>query len=517
MHQPATRIVIVGGGSAGWLTAGVIAAKHHCLTNDLVSVTLVESPNIKTIGVGEGTWPSMRNTLKAMGISEAEFIRHCDVSFKQGSKFVGWKHGQNETYYHPFTKPTGSSKLNLALYWQQYRKKINFADAVCPQSSHCDKGLAPKQITTPEYAFALNYGYHLNAGKFGQFLKNHCTKNLGVRYISAEIESVENDEQDYISALICKNGRSLQGDLFIDCTGFRSVLLGEHYGVKLHSKKHILMNDRAIAAQVPYRDEQASISSFTSSSAKDSGWVWDIGLSHRRGVGYVYSSSHSSEESAEQVLVNHIEKTSEGKFDSSELRRIDINPGYRERFWNKNVVAIGLSAGFLEPLEASALVLVELSAQMIADQLPRNREIMPLIEKRFNQTFTYRWESIIDFLKLHYVLSDRSDSDYWQDMRCSSGVTDSLKELLDVWRYQPPDHHDHLRVDEMFPTASYQYVLYGMGFTTNVFQDAKWRAEKVKAESLFNENRREVEKAIRLLPTNRDLINGIHKNGMSKI
>ena len=149
--QQQTRIVIIGGGTAGWITAGVIAAKHQCVTNPSVSVTLIESPDIKTIGVGEGTWPSMRATLKSMGISETDFIRECDVSFKQGSKFVGWQNGNNETYYHPFTKPIDAIDLDLSSYWQPYRGKISFADTVSTQASFTDNGIAPKQITTPEY------------------------------------------------------------------------------------------------------------------------------------------------------------------------------------------------------------------------------------------------------------------------------------------------------------------------------------------------------------------------------
>ncbi|MGB3724783.1 MAG: tryptophan halogenase family protein [Glaciecola sp.] len=517
MQIKQTRVVIVGGGTAGWLTAGVIAAKHNCASSDAVSVTLIEAPNIQSIGVGEGTWPSMRATLKSMGISESDFIRQCDVSFKQGSKFVGWHHGANEVYYHPFTKPVGAGDINLSLHWQQYRQQISFADAVCPQASFTDNGIAPKQISTPEYSFGLNYGYHLNAGKFGDFIRKHCINNLGVQHVLGEVTHIQNDQEDYVCGLQLADGKQIEGDIFVDCTGFKSLLLGEHYGVAFQSKKHILMNDTAIAAQVPYADTNSPIASFTTATAKQNGWTWDIGLSSRRGVGFVYSSAHTDQCAAEQTLLHHIHKTGGGDMSASDLRRIDINPGHRETFWHKNVVAIGLSAGFLEPLEASALVLAELSAKMLAEQLPTNRQMLAIISKRFNRTFLYRWQTIIDFLKLHYVLSERDDSDYWQDMRANANNSDNLNELLDLWQHQPPDSYDHLRVDEMFPAASYQYVLYGMNFKTHVSQQAQLQVETSRANQLFQQNKNELEKLKRALPTNRDLLNKIQQFGLSKI
>ena len=517
MQNTQTRVVIIGGGTAGWLTAGIIAAKYKCGDDASVLVTLIESPNIRTIGVGEGTWPSMRSTLSAMGISESAFIRECDVSFKQGSKFVGWRAGDNEVYYHPFTKPVGSWELNLFPHWQQYRGEISFADAVSPQASLIDKCIAPKQITTPEYSFGLNYGYHLNSGKFGEFIRRHCTDVLAVRHVSAEVHHIHSDKDDYISAVQLDNDVQIEGDIFIDCTGFRSLLIGQHYGIDFISQKHVLMNDTAIAAQVPYSETDAPINSFTVATAKPVGWTWDIGLSSRRGMGYVYSSAHIDDASAEQTLLRHIQESGNANVSVDDFKRIEINPGYRSEFWHKNAVAIGLSAGFLEPLEASALVLVELSAKMLAEQLPRNRATMEIVRKRFNQTFAYRWQTIIDFLKLHYVLSERRDSDYWLDMRDTNTISDSLNELLTLWKHHPPETHDHQRIDEMFPAASYQYVLYGMGYTTDVIQDSKWQSDKAMADKLFQQNQIEREKLTRALPTNRDLIAKIKQYGLSRI
>ena len=175
------NIVIVGGGSAGWLTAGLLAAEFHNSSNHNFSVTLVESPEIKTLGVGEGTWPTMRETLRRIGVSENEFLVKCSASFKQASKFVNWRtENGNDSYYHPFMLPQGFSQTDVAGTWQSLSPDKGFARTVTPQPVICDLNLAPKQLATPEYAGVLNYGYHLDAGKFSEFLKDHCTNKLGV-------------------------------------------------------------------------------------------------------------------------------------------------------------------------------------------------------------------------------------------------------------------------------------------------------------------------------------------------
>src|SRR6201996_8893647 len=179
MVQPVQKLVIVGGGTAGWLTAGIIAARHQGRMKAGFSVTLVESPNIPIIGVGEGTWPSLRSTLEKMGVSETDFFRHCDAAFKQGAKFAKWTTGaEDDAYYHPLMLPQGFTQLNLAPHWLLDERDRTFCDAVCPQGILCDDGLAPKMITTPEYQAVANYAYHLDAGKFAGFLQRHCTEQL---------------------------------------------------------------------------------------------------------------------------------------------------------------------------------------------------------------------------------------------------------------------------------------------------------------------------------------------------
>jgi tryptophan halogenase len=511
------HVVIVGGGSAGWLTAALIAAEHKSVLATNLQVTLIESPNVAPIGVGEGTWPTMRDTLRRIGVSESDFFRECDASFKQGSKFNGWVDGtENDYYFHPFVLPQGYGEANLATAWRQRHSDVPYADLVSFQPHLCVHGRAPKQATTPEYAAVANYGYHLDAGKFGIFLQKHCTEGLGVKHVVDHVLEINSHDNGDIASLQLKAGGILCGDLFVDCTGSQSILLGQHYGIEFLSQKHILFNDSAMAVQVPYANEESEIASQTLSTAQESGWIWDIGLPTRRGTGYVYSSAHTSDEKAVLVLQAYLKKNGAEK-EISEPRKLSFNPGYRKQFWFRNCLAIGQSAGFIEPLEASALAMVELSAAMLSDDMPATREAMDIIAQRFNDAFTYRWERVIDFLKLHYVLSQRTDSDYWNDNRQAESIPQRLKELITLWRYRSPSRYDLFRIEEVFPSASYQYVLYGMGF-----QGEEQRTEKSSdhldvAEQYFRESATLTYKMLSALPSNRELIEHIRRYGMQKI
>ncbi len=511
------HIIIVGGGSAGWLTAAMIAAEHQSALASGLQITLIESPDIAPIGVGEGTWPSMRDTLRKIGVSETDFIRECDASFKQGSRFDGWVNGAAEDYYfHPFVLPQGYGEANLVAGWQQQHASVPFADLVSFQPHLCVQGKAPKQASTPEFAAVANYGYHLDAGKFSEFLRKHCISHLGVRHVLdhvVAINSHSNGSGD-IASLQTKLHGSLAGDLFVDCSGMQSLLLGQHFGVAFLSQKHVLFNDTALAVQIPYPDENSAIASQTISTAQDSGWIWDIGLPTRRGIGHVYSSTHTTDELAELALRNYIQKNG-GPKDITTPRKLSFQPGYRQQFWHRNCVAIGLSAGFIEPLEASALALVELSATMLSEQMPVTRAAMDIAARRFNDAFTYRWERVIDFLKLHYVLTKRTDTDYWRDNCRTESIPERLRELMLLWRQHSPSRYDFIRVEEIFPSASYQYVLYGMGFQTEIPAMRTDKAER--AAAYFREAATLADKMLAALPGNRDLIGHIVRHGLHKI
>jgi hypothetical protein len=271
----------------------------------------------------------------------------------------------------------------------------------------------------------------------------------------------------------------------------------------------VLYNDSALAVQIPYPDANHPIASQTTSTAQSAGWIWDIGLPTRRGVGHVYSSAHIGDDQAEAELRAYIVATG-GPADIPAPRKLTFDPGYRAKFWHRNCVAIGLSAGFIEPLEASALALVEMSAAMVSDDMPATRAAMDIVAKRFNEHFTYRWERVIDFLKLHYVLSRRRDSAYWRDN--TAAVPERLGELLTLWRHRAPSRSDFNRIEEVFPSASYQYILYGMGRTTEFTKQHPHEA--AMADGYFREAANLTQKMLDALPTNRELIEHIKRHGL---
>ncbi len=514
MPQQIQSIVIVGGGTAGWLTAGIIAARHKGRMQAGFSVTLIESPNVPIIGVGEGTWPTLRTTLEKMGVSETEFFRHCGAAFKQGAKFARWTTGaEDDAYYHPLMLPQGFTQINLAPHWLSNGQGRNFSESVCPQEQICELGLAPKMITTPEYKAVVNYAYHLDAGKFAPFLQKHCTEKLGVRHVLADVQSVNQTESGDIRSVTTQQSGEIAGDLWVDCSGFSALLLGKALGVGFKSCSDILFCDTALAVQVPYETPDAPMASHTISTAQSAGWIWDIGLPTRRGTGYVYSSRHSSEEQAHEVLMNYLGP----RHKDLTPRKIAIRSGHRDIFWKNNCVAVGLAAGFLEPLEASAIVLIELSAKLIAEQMPANREVMDIIAARFNEVTGYRWGRIIDFLKLHYVLTKRTDNQFWIDNVDPVTIPERLQKLLRLWKYQSPWFFDEFdRLEEVFPAASYQYVLYGMGFRTEVAPMDNAGTESIAAK-LFNENAAITKQLRSQLPKNRDLMRKIVEYGLQPI
>lgn len=508
MNRATRQVVIVGGGSAGWITANVLAARLRGRQEHAPQITLVESAEIPTIGVGEGTWPSMRGTLQRIGLAEAEFLRACDASLKQGTRFLGWDDTGRGAYTHPFSWPVDYASVNPAWRWLRAGRPQPFAEAVTPQAAVIARGQAPKQAGAPPYAFTVNYGYHLNAGKFGELLRRHAQETLGVAHIAGTVSAVESHPDGDIAALALADGRRIEGDLFIDCTGHRGRLIGEHYGCRRDSAADVLFNDAAIVAQVPYAEQAEPIASATLATAQPAGWVWDIGLQTRRGLGYVYSTAHESEEGAVETLREYVGRTSPGTdADALDYRALRFQPGYRAAFWKRNCVAVGLSAGFIEPLEASALALVEQAADAIGRQFPLDREIMDVVARRFDDKMRYHWERIIDFLKLHYAACTRHDTAYWQDNRSQSSWPASLRDKLALWQQQPPWHDDAPMVDELFPSASYQYVLYGLGFEPRYAP--AMAASTPAADETVAKVREQTRRLTALLPANRDLLRAI--------
>jgi flavin-dependent dehydrogenase len=495
MAKAVRKIVVVGGGTAGWLTAAIVSAQHQ---SESISVTLIESSDIPTVGVGEGTWPTMKNTMQQIGIKESDLFKQCHAVFKQGGKFVDWVHGNGDFYYHPFTVPMGYGRLDLAPYVtniEDYAVESNF------QHHICEAGLAPKTLAEGEYTAQCNYAYHLDAGAFADLLKQHSKQNLGVNHVVGTVQETVVGENGDIQAVVLNDQQRITGDLFVDCTGFASLLLGQALDVPFVQQDEVLFNNTALAMQVPYATDTAPIATHTIATAQNAGWIWDIGLTHRRGVGHVYSDEYLSDDEAEANLRRYVGDAAK----DINVRKIAFKSGHRKQFWKNNCVAVGMAAGFVEPLEATAIMLVEISARYIADNLPVNSSVMAITGKRFNQQMDYRWQRIIDFLKLHYMLTKRPEP-YWQAHVNPQSIPQSLKDDLAIWQFRGPITADFDSAVELFPAASYQYVLYGMGFKPDFSKHKHLYNQSVQAEKIIQRNHMLTQQMLKSLPSHREYI-----------
>jgi tryptophan halogenase len=370
------------------------------------------------------------------------------------------------------------------------------------QHQICEAGLAPRTLAEGEYQGQCNYAYHLDAGAFADLLKQHCKTKLGVQQRIGTVERCELTADGQIKALHLTDGSMpIEADLFIDCTGFASLLLGKALGVPFESVDHLLFNDSALAMQVPYDHPDAPIPCHTIATAQNAGWIWDIGLTHRRGVGHVYAAKFLSDDEAEFNLRRYIGKAAEGVA----ARKISFATGHRAKFWQHNCVAIGMSAGFVEPLEATAIMLVEISARFVADNLPADQATMPLVARRFNQQMLYRWQRILDFLKLHYMLTKRPEP-YWQAHLDPATIPQSLQDDLQLWQHRGPQIQDFHGSLELFPAASYQYVLYGMGFKPDFSAQAYLHQQHAQAQQIIRRNQQLTAQMLQTLPPHRDYI-----------
>ncbi len=506
--KPIQQILIVGGGTAGWLTAAFLARTLGSASGG-VRVTLVESSDIGIIGVGEGTFPSIRGTLNAIGLDEARFIRECDATFKQGVSFVDWSRA-GERYFHPFNPPSQRPGApELMPYWLLGEARNAdgspraFADAISMQQRVADAARAPKRASDGDWMGPMNYAYHFDAGKFATLLATHA-QTLGVERVIATVERVELREDGHIASVItCERG-AMSADLYVDCTGFRAALIGEALGVPRKPLNDVLFVDRALALQVPYAAADSPIASYTISTAHEAGWTWDIGLHRRRGIGYVYSSRHTDDEQAERTLRRYIGRAA----DALGPRALKLDVGYRETQWIGNCVAVGLSAGFLEPLESSGIGLIEAAAYLIGFLLPADGNFAPAA-RQFNEMMRARFERIVDFLKLHYALTRRDDTAFWRDNADPASWTPTLRDLLARWRCRPPHRLDFVTDIEMYPPSSWQYVLYGMGYATDLAHARPAWPRAAEARQEFAMISQVAQRALTDLPDHRALVDAM--------
>jgi tryptophan 7-halogenase len=448
--EPIRNIVIVGGGTAGWMTAA--AAARFLAGGGKRRIRLIESAEIGTVGVGEGTIPPMIEFNQQLGISEADFLRETKATYKLGIDFVGWG-AEGERYFHPF----GKIGLNLnGVDFHQIWLKHRANPAVGPITAYSISALAAQQhrFAHPDKsgrsALAnIGYAYHLDAGLYAGMLRRYAEAS-GIERIEGKIVDVARDpESGHVAAVTLADGQRIEGDLFIDCSGFRSLLLGQTLEVPFEDWSHWLPCDRAIA--VPSA-RTAPMTPFTRAIAHQSGWQWRIPLQHRTGNGHVYSSAHLDDDEAERILVEHLDAEPIGNFN-----RLRFTAGRRTHCWEGNVVAIGLSSGFLEPLESTSIYLIQYGIHRLFSLFP-DRRFAETERREYNRFMRESYEAVRDFIILHYQATRRPEP-FWRDVRAVE-MPDSLRRKIElfadkgrIFRYS----------DELFELPSWVAVMLGQG------------------------------------------------------
>lgn len=463
-------ILVVGGGAAGWLAACYLAKHLNAAAPGGIRVELVEAPGIGLLGVGEATFPSIRGTFSAIGLDEGRLLVGANATFKQGIRYDHWVRPPgsegSSSFFHPFSLPSqrpGSPEL--LPYWLLGGAPagMSLGEAVTMQHRLVMQGRGPKRASDPDYQGPMNYAYHFDAARVAEVLAEHG-RNLGVKRHQATVERVELDERGAIARLVTQELGELKADLYVDCTGLRSRLIGGAMQSPFRSRTDVLFVDRAVAMQVPYPRLDSPIACCTIATAQEAGWTWDIGLQQRRGVGYVYSSRHSDATRAEEVIRRHLGPVA----DQLEPLHIKFETGYRPEHWRGNCVGIGLAGGFVEPLESTGIALAELGTYLLTHLLPTDLDDMERAAKHFNTMMCARYERVLDFIKMHYCLTQRRDSSFWIDNTDPVGIPETLRDRLAAWQHRPPHRLDFVTDLEMFMPASWQYVLYGMEYKTNL-------------------------------------------------
>ena len=425
MSEPAPpHVVVLGGGSAGWITASLL---HRRWGERGGRVTVVEDPATGIIGVGEGSTPQLKALFDYLGIAERDWMARCDATYKLGIRFTGWSERPGfESYFHPFPGPVDLHSepaflRNCALA----RRAFDVAclpDRFFLSARLAELGRSPHP--SENFPFAPSYGYHFDAYKLGAFLKEWGAAR-GIKHVAAKVTGVPLDEDGNVTALLCDDGRRLDGDIFVDCSGFRAIIAEGALGARYRSFDDNLFNDRAVVLPGPRPQD---FRPQTESVAMSAGWRWSIPLTGRTGNGYVYSSRHISDEDAEREL-----REATGLRDpAAEARFLKMRVGRLETSWTANCLAAGLSQGFIEPLEATALHIVIATATEFADAYEEGG-FSAVYRDRFNDRIAERYDAIRDYIVAHYRLNQRSDGSYWQENAQNSDLSDRLKAMMTAW------------------------------------------------------------------------------------
>lgn len=437
MHIP--KVLIVGGGSAGWMTAAYLnGALNQGGKSPRVQIELLESPDIPRISVGEATIPSMRHLLAVIGIDEHDFMRATDATFKQSIKYANWVHNNNTYYHHPFSSMRTQPLDHLADEWLRSDRSIPFMETCSAQPLICEMGLAPKMLGAWDMGPPLNYAYHMNAQKFADYLRDFSLAR-GVIHTLSNMTDVEMLSAERIHAVITAQGQKITADLFVDCTGFSAKLIEQKMGVGFEDCSQWLLCDRAITMHIPYdKFYPGMIRPYTTATALSNGWIWDIPMQNQRSVGYVHSSAFIDIADAEREM-----RAYQGAgCESLPHRVVNFKVGRRQQNWQGNCVAIGLSGGFIEPLESTGLYLSDLGAVVLAEHFPFDKADMAILASRYNRILSNRFYEILDFINMHYCMTKRTDTAFWREVQKPERITERLKAKLAFWKIKPPSAHD---------------------------------------------------------------------------
>jgi glycine/D-amino acid oxidase-like deaminating enzyme len=453
---PLRRVVIVGGGTAGWMTALLFA---RSLAERGVEITLLESPQVGIIGVGEGSTPWLRGFFDSLAIEEAEWMPACHATYKCGISFDGWSTKPGfERYFHPFASMLDN--LTMRQFVHNADTRVNGVEVHAHPdrffiATHIASGCrAPKPAAS--FPFDVWHGYHFDAVLLGQFLHKKALER-GVRYHSCHVSHAELREDGSIAAVATREGERIAADLFVDCSGFAALLIEQALHTPYVSFASNLFNDAAVAMPTPIGE---AIPSQTFSTALQNGWVWKIPLTDRYGNGYVYSSRYCSAEQAERELRTHL-----GLLDADvPARHLKMKTGRVSEAWNRNCLAIGLAGGFIEPLEATALFFIQHTVSMFLEYLERG-DLSPAAHRAYNERVNAHFEGIRDYIVTHFKANSRQDTQYWRDNAANMSLSDDLKKLFALWMsgkgIAPMVAQQQL--GKGYPVFSWYAILAGMG------------------------------------------------------
>lgn len=447
MQTAVKKLVIAGGGTAGWMAAALLKKVFA----DTLAVELVESEDIGIIGVGEATIPPIQIFNQYLGLDEKEFLRETKATIKLAIKFENWR-VQGESYYHTFGAPGATMGVtNFQHYWLR-AKELGLAESLWDFDLNylcCEQGKFNK-IKTPNPVYDMPYAYHFDSALYGKYLRK-LAEQAGVIRTEGLIEHVrQNPETGFVRSLQLKDGREIAGDLFIDCTGLRGLLIRKTLGVSYERWDHYLPANSALA--VPTERFEQTLP-YTRSIAHSAGWQWRIPLTHRNGNGIVYSSSYLSDQQAYQTLMNNLDSNA-----LAEPKKISFETGRTKEQWHKNVVAIGLSSGFLEPLESTSIHLIQSGIVRLMKMFP-NQGISEAQVRAYNAESKDEFETIRDFIILHYHVNERDDSDFWRDMR-QMAIPHRLQEKLALFKETGAIFND---ANDIFRDSSWLQVMLGQG------------------------------------------------------